>query len=78
MSPDPTLVPAAAPGIRMQRLCQAFDGRAVLQGLDLEVQPGEFLVLLGPSGCGKSTLLRLIAGLALPVSGQLKIGRAHV
>lgn len=77
MSPDPTLVPAAAPGIRMQRLCQAFDGRAVLQGLDLEVQPGEFLVLLGPSGCGKSTLLRLIAGLALPVSGQLSVHPPH-
>ncbi len=66
-----------APGIRMQKLCQAFDGRTVIDQLDLEVQPGEFLVLLGPSGCGKSTLLRLVAGLSEPVSGQLSLNPPH-
>ena len=55
----------------MQNLCQGFDGRWVIRALDLEIQPGEFLVLLGPSGCGKSTLLRLVAGLAAPLSGHL-------
>jgi NitT/TauT family transport system ATP-binding protein len=41
----------------------------VLDGIDLVVEPGEFVALLGPSGCGKSTLLRLIAGLDRPSNG---------
>src|SRR3984957_20085530 len=45
-----------------------------LTDIDLEVEPGEFVVLLGPSGCGKSTLLYLIAGLEEPTSGAI---RAH-
>ena len=43
----------------------------VLDGIDLELQPGEFVALLGPSGCGKSTLLRLVAGLEPASSGTL-------
>lgn len=42
-----------------------------LRGIDLEVAPGEFVVLLGPSGCGKSTLLYLIAGLEEATSGEI-------
>nr|WP_315863111.1 ABC transporter ATP-binding protein [Thermosynechococcus sp.] len=46
----------------------------VLQGIDLSVGGGEFLVLVGPSGCGKSTLLRLIAGLDDPTTGRIWVG----
>ena len=43
----------------------------VLDGIDLQVQPGEFVALLGPSGCGKSTLLRLVAGLEPATTGRI-------
>ena len=75
-SPSP-LTGSSPPEIRMQKLCQSFEGRKVIADLDLEVRPGEFLVILGPSGCGKSTLLRLVAGLTKPVSGQLILNPPH-
>jgi NitT/TauT family transport system ATP-binding protein len=43
-----------------------------LADVDLEVAPGEFVVVLGPSGCGKSTLLHLIAGLEVPTAGEMR------
>lgn len=46
----------------------------VLKGINLEIQEGEFMVLVGPSGCGKSTLLRLIAGLEEITAGKILIG----
>lgn len=49
-------------------------GPAVIDGVDLEVSDGEFMVLVGPSGCGKSTLLRMIAGLETISAGELRIG----
>ncbi len=42
--------------------------------LDLEIEDGEFLVLLGPSGCGKTTTLRCLAGLEQPASGSITLG----
>ena len=50
----------------------------MVKDLDLEVAPGEFLVLLGPSGCGKTTGLRIIAGLEAADSGQVLLGDTDV
>ena len=45
----------------------------MLEGVDLEVAPGEFLTLLGPSGSGKSTFLNLVSGIDLPDSGRVEV-----
>ncbi|MCD1570795.1 ABC transporter ATP-binding protein [Agromyces mediolanus] len=50
----------------------------VLHGLDLGIQPGEFVSLLGPSGCGKTTALRVLAGLERANGGTVRIGGADV
>ena len=50
----------------------------ILKKIDIEVAPGEFLILVGPSGCGKSTLLNIIAGLEEPTEGELKIAGKNV
>lgn len=49
------------------------DGTRALEGIDLDVQEGEFVTLLGPSGCGKSTLLRLAAGLEQATAGDINV-----
>ena len=50
------------------------DGTTAVNGLDLEIADGEFMVLVGPSGCGKTTALRMVAGLEDISRGVLKIG----
>ncbi len=47
---------------------------SVIRGVSIDIQDGEFVVLVGPSGCGKSTLLRMIAGLEEVTSGEIRIG----
>ena len=51
---------------------------AALQGVDLNVNAGQFLAIVGRSGCGKSTLLNLLGGLDTPTSGTLKVGGADI
>jgi multiple sugar transport system ATP-binding protein len=60
--------------ITMRQVSKSFGPVHVIKGVDLAIEPNEFVVFVGPSGCGKSTLLRLIAGLEDITSGDLLIG----
>jgi multiple sugar transport system ATP-binding protein len=64
--------------VSVREVSVAFESVRVFDGLDLDVEQGEFIVLLGPSGCGKSTLLNAIAGLLEVGSGQIWIGDRNV
>jgi multiple sugar transport system ATP-binding protein len=60
--------------VTIRGLRKAYGAVEVMQGLDLDIVDGEFVVLVGPSGCGKSTLLRMIAGLEEISGGTISIG----
>jgi glutamate transport system ATP-binding protein len=64
--------------VRFEKVGKRFGAHRALHDVDLEVEPGECLVLLGPSGCGKTTLLRLLAGLETADEGSLYIGERRV
>mgnify|MGYP003946357291 CR=1 FL=1 len=59
--------------VHLRKLCITRGNNEIIRDLDLEIAPGEFLVLLGPSGCGKSTLLHSIAGLIDVSGGAIEI-----
>ncbi len=70
-SPVPT---ARGVAVSLEKVRKVYEpNRIVVEGMDLQVNAGEFLAILGPSGCGKSTLLRIIARLLEPDSGTLSI-----
>jgi ABC-type sugar transport system ATPase subunit len=59
--------------IELVGVTKRYGAVTVLEGIDLEIEPGEFVVLLGPSGCGKSTILKIIAGLEDATGGEVYI-----
>ena len=59
--------------IVVKKLVKRFGLKAVLKGLDFEVQPGEFVALLGPNGAGKTTFLRVLASLSRPSLGSVQV-----
>lgn len=63
-----------SPVVEVRGVHKAFGGRAVLDGIELDVLPGEVLGLIGPNGGGKSTLLLAIAGLIRPDAGSVTLG----
>jgi multiple sugar transport system ATP-binding protein len=68
----------ARSAVQLKNVAKAFGKTPVIDGVSLDVEPGEFVVVVGPSGCGKSTLLRLVAGLERPDSGSLHIGERDI
>lgn len=58
-------------GVRIKDVSKKFGDVIGVQGLDLDIQPGEFFTFLGPSGCGKTTTLRIIAGFYYPSEGKI-------
>jgi multiple sugar transport system ATP-binding protein len=64
--------------ITLHNLEKRYDDVRAVKGIDLEINDGEFLVVVGPSGCGKSTTLRMIAGLEDATDGQIAIGGEDV
>ena len=63
---------------RLSNVLKRFPDHLAVDRINLDIQEGEFLVLVGPSGCGKSTTLRMIAGLEHPTEGDIWIGDRRV
>jgi len=64
--------------IKLEGLTKRFEDVVAVDGIDLDMPPGEFFTLLGPSGCGKTTTLRMIAGFELPTSGRIVLDGSDV
>ncbi|WP_280231598.1 ABC transporter ATP-binding protein [Nocardia cyriacigeorgica] len=73
-----TTAVAGGMSLRLDEVSLSYTGDPVISRLDLDVRPGEILVLTGPSGCGKSTVLRALAGLLAPDSGRVLADGAPV
>ncbi len=64
--------------IRAQSVSYAIDGRRLVDSLDLELMPGQFVAIVGPNGAGKSTFLRLLTGELRPTFGRILIGEREL
>jgi NitT/TauT family transport system ATP-binding protein len=75
MTAVPSAIAAAEPIVEIRDLSLTYPGGVLaLDGCNLRLGTGEFVVLLGPSGCGKSTLLLILAGLLKPTGGEVRVG----
>jgi putrescine transport system ATP-binding protein len=70
--------PAARPLVRFEAVRKQFAGVTAVDGVSLDIYPGEFFALLGPSGCGKTTLLRMLAGFETPDAGRVLLDGADL
>src|SRR3546814_89633 len=65
-------------GIRIESVRKSYGPLTVLKDFSLDIEDGEFVVLVGPSGCGKSTMLKILAGLEEASGGRILIGGREV
>jgi phospholipid/cholesterol/gamma-HCH transport system ATP-binding protein len=65
-------------GVTVRELRLVLGGKAVLDGVDLEVAPGQIAAVMGISGSGKTSLLKCLAGLQRPTSGEIRVGEAEL
>jgi len=72
------VVAAPTPDIRLTNLTKRYGEVTAVDGIDLEIAPGEFFTMLGPSGSGKTTTLRMIAGFEDPTSGTIELAGEDV
>ena len=59
--------------VNIRGVTKSYGNTEIIHGIDLDINDGEFVVIVGPSGCGKSTLLRMVAGLETITSGEIEI-----
>jgi ABC-2 type transport system ATP-binding protein len=71
--PETAAPPSAALALRVRGLCKSFGDVVAVDGLDLEVHPGECFGLLGPNGAGKTTTIEICEGLTLPDAGEVEV-----
>ena len=76
---------AGGPIIRLRNVTAGYEGRPTIEGIDLEIEEGDFYGIIGPNGGGKSTLLKVILGLIPPMRGEVTVmgtppeeGRRHI
>ncbi|TKT75813.1 ABC transporter ATP-binding protein [Aquamicrobium sp. LC103] len=70
--------PNPAQSVRLMNVGKNYGAVCAVSGIDISIEPGQFVTLLGPSGCGKSTTLNMIAGLEMPSEGRIMIGDRDV
>ena len=61
------------PLLTLNQLTKRYGDAEAVRGIDLSIEQGEFVAIMGPSGCGKTTTLRMIAGLEVPSSGEIRL-----
>lgn len=73
-----SMKPSSAKRLTITQLNKSFGAVHVVKDLSIDIEPGEFLVLLGPSGCGKTTALRMVAGLEEADTGTILLGDTDI
>lgn len=78
MNSPTNLSKSADSAIEVRKLSKSFDERQALKGLDLNIEPGEAVVIFGPNGAGKTTLLKILSTIMSPTSGSVMVDGLNI